>query len=204
MKKIFKCTRLMASALFLLFFSSPLCADIFIKNDNIIDKRAVAKIETIGKELYEKTGINTHVVAVANMGGMSLAEYEKELIKTLKNPYILLLITIKEHKVDIQASKEMLSKFDKDGVLSPYPLTGTILPILGAKKGKDKPSAAILNGYADIADQVAQSYGIKLESSIGSSNKTVINIIKVIFYSFSVITIGIIIYRRRKRKYGRV
>ncbi len=203
-RNISRCTRLLVGAFFLLFLTSFLDADVFIKNEGIIDKRAVKKIETIGKELKNKTGINTHVVAIKTLNNIPMITYEKNLIKNLTSPYILLAIAIKEHQVDIQASKDVADKFDREGILSPYPWSGTILPILASKKGEDKPSAAILNGYADIADQVADSYGIELESSIGSSNKNVINIIKVIFYSFLVLTIGIMIYYRRKRKSGRL
>ncbi len=205
MKKVYhSSTRVFAGGLFLLFFTLTLDAKVFITNENVIDKRAVERIETIGKELKEKTGITTHIVALQSLGKTPLITYEQNLSKSFPKPYILLSIVIKEHQVDIQASKDVLDKFDREGVLSPYPWSGTILPILASKDGEDKASAAILNGYGDIADQVAESSGIVLETSIGNANKNVINIIKVIFYSFCVITISMIIYFRRKKKRERI
>ncbi len=204
MKRLsYKATRLFAGGLFLLFFTLTLEAQVFIKNENVIDERAVKVIEAIGKELKEKTGMNTYVLALQSIGKTPLVSVEQNLTKDFTDPYILLSIVIKEHQVDIQASDDALKRFDKKGVLSPYPLNGTILPILGSKDGEDKASAAILNGYADITDQVAASYGIELINSVGNANKNVFNLLKVIFYSFSAITIGLIIYYKRKRKRGK-
>lgn len=205
MKKCYsKCVRFLAGTLFLFSFVSSACeASVFIKNENIIDKRAVEKIEIIGKELKDKTGITTHIVAIKSLNNTPLVVYEENLTKNFKPPYILLSISQQDHQVDIKASKDTLDKFDRDGILSPYPWDGTILPILASKKGNDKYSAAILNGYADIADQVASSYNIELKSSIGSSNKVVIGIIKVIFYALVVATIGLMIYFKRKKRRGR-
>ncbi len=184
----------------LLIFSTNAFCEIFLKNDGIVDKRAVEQIELMGKELKQKTGVNTYVFVANSLGEISLLDYEKNLTKSLKIPYILLSLVKKKTEVDIKASEDMLDKFDREGVLSPFPLNGTILPILGSKKGKDKVSAAILNGYADIVDQVASSYSIKLDSSIGSANKTVVNIVRAIFYSLSIISIGLVFYFKRKKK----
>lgn len=193
----------MAGALFLLVFSTDAFSKVFLQNEGIVDKRAVNQIEIMGAELKQKTGISTYVVAIKSLDKVPLVKYEENLAKDLKSPFILLALSRDDHQVDIKASASVLDKFDKEGILSPYPLNGTILPILASKKGKDKYSAAILNGYADIVDQVASSYNFELKSSIGSANKTVINILKVIFYSFSVITIAIIFYYKRKRKNAR-
>ncbi len=200
MKRFNRLHSLLVGAMLL---ASNLYGSVFLKNENIIDKRAVKQIELMGAELKQKTGINTHIVAIKSLGKIPLVKYEENLTKDFKSPYILLSIARDDKQVDIKASDDMLKRFDREGVLSPYPLNGTILPILADKKGEDKYSAAILNGYADIVDQVAQSYGIELVTSIGSANKTVINIIKVIFYSFAVITIGLIFYFKRKRRVGK-
>lgn len=193
----------MAGALFLLVFTTDTFSKVFLKNEDIVDKRAVEQIEIMGEELKQKTGISTYVVAIKSLDKVPLVTYEESLTKDLKSPFILLALSRDDQQVDIKASADVLDKFDKEGILSPYPLNGTILPILASKKSEDKYSAAILNGYADIVDQVADSYNLELKSSIGSANKNVINILKTIFYSFSVITIAIIFYYKRKRKNAR-
>ncbi len=180
--------------------SSNCLAGVFLKNEGIVDSRAVKQIELMGAELKQKTGVNTYVVAIKSLGKVRLVTYEENLAKDLKKPYILLALSKNDMQVDIKASADMLDKFDRAGVLSPYPLKGTILPILGDKKGKDKCSAALLNGFADIVDQVASSYSVKLDSSIGRANKNVILIIKAIFYFLAITSIVMVFYYKRKRK----
>ncbi len=193
-----KYAHFLVGVLFFIIFSTTLSASVFLKNEGIVDKRAVEKMEIMGKELKEKTGVNTYVIAVKTFNGISIKQYEQNISKKLKQPFILLTLARDDMKVDIVHSGDMSKRFDKDGVLSPYPQSGTILPILASKKGNDKYSAALLNGYGDIVDQVSQSYGIKLKSSIGNANKTVINILKVIFYTLLLLSIGVIIYKKRK------
>lgn len=62
-------------------------------------------------------------------------------------------------------------------MLSPYPGTGSILPILATNKG-DIYNAAILNGYGDMVDRLAQARGIELQHSIGNANRDTINILE--------------------------
>ena len=70
---------------------------------------------------------------------------------------------------------------------------------------KSKVSAAALNGYAQIADLLADNQNIKLTSSIGSGGETASTIWKMLMYSL--VLIGIIVYlivimRERKIKNG--
>ena len=119
---------------------------------------------------------------------------EEELAKLLETEKSSLILTFAEteQKVDIVASKELLELFDKEQILSPYPWTGTILPILGEKIKQDprhKYSVALFNGYADIVEQIAKNKNIVLENSVGDSNKYVLNIIRIIFYSIIIIAL---------------
>ena len=129
-------------------------------------------------------------------------------------------------KVDILARPESLYKyFDKKQILSPTASEaqalfmaiffsssfddfknnvtnygGTIIPILAEKaKGAEiinQYSAALFNGYADIAEQVATSKKIKLDSAIGNSNRYTIEVIKIVFYLF--VLYGLFRYIKRK------
>ena len=93
----------------------------------------------------------------------------------------------------------------KNDVLSPFP-GGPIIPILAAqdKNGLDaKYSAAALNGVADIADSIAKSRNVILESNIGSDSKTFMQILRAVFYGTIVVALfiyGYMIYRRRSQK----
>ncbi|MEA3227787.1 MAG: 3-dehydroquinate dehydratase [Campylobacterota bacterium] len=163
--------------------------------------------------------------------GLNIVEYEKSLMKNFNEPTILLTFSEMDSKIDILASDISLYEyFDKKQVLSPVasPVQafvmalfysdsfasfketatnygGTIIPLIAgkAKKGEllGKYSGSMFNGYADIAEQIAESKDIKLDNAVGNANKIAINVIKVIFYG--TIFIAIIMYIRRQLFYKR-
>ena len=81
---------------------------------------------------------------------------------------------------------------------------GTILPLLGAKaKGGQvtgKYSAAMFNGYFDIAGQIAESKDIQLKQGNGRGGNYVLLIVKVLFYGVILMALGMYI---RKKLYER-
>ena len=159
----------------------------------------------------------------------TIVEFEKELMKNFHEPTILLTFAELDSKVDILASDRSLYEyFNKKQVLSPVasPIQamimaifysnsldsfvetatnygGTIIPLLAgkAKQGEllGKYSASMFNGYADIAEQIAQTKNVVLKNAVGNVNKITITVVKVIFYG--IIIISIITYIRRKFSY---
>lgn len=157
---------------------------------------------------------------------MSIVDYEKEVMKDFNEPTILLTFSQKDSKIDILANPASLYEyFDKKQVLSPVasPVQafvmalfysdgfssfkeiassygGTIIPLL-AQKSKDgellgKYSGSMFNGYADIAEQIANSKGVILDNAVGNANQNSIFLVKVLFYGF--IVYGIFLYIKRK------
>ena len=157
---------------------------------------------------------------------MSIVDYEKELMQNFNEPTIVLTFSEMDSKVDILANPiSLYDHFDKKQILSPVASVvqafvmalfysdgsssfkeiassygGTIIPLL-AQKSKDtevlgKYSAAMFNGYADIAEQVAKSKGVVLENAVGNTNQNSILIIKTLFYGF--ILYGLFLYIKRK------
>ena len=57
----------------------------------------------------------------------------------------------------------------------------------------------MLNGYADIADRVANSKNITLETSIGSQNRDTINIFRYLIYG-TIILVLIVLFMRKFKK----
>lgn len=110
----------------------------------------------------------------------------------------MLVLSKASHRVDIFASEDAMKYFDKEGVLSPYPEKGTILPILANPKQKDIYNAAIFNGYADIADQIMSYFNLK--PYYGNSNKDTLNIMRILIYGIVCIAILMLVQRRFKRK----
>jgi hypothetical protein len=202
-------------------------AQYLYKDELIFNPAFGVEVEKLGSELYQKTGISLRLVMVKGLPeGMSIVDYEKELIKDIGEPTILLTFSETDAKVDIYANPiSLYDHFDRKQVLSPVasPVQafvmalfyndgfasfkeiassygGTIIPLL-AQKAKDsevlgKYSGSMFNGYADIAEQVAKSRGVTLESAVGNANKISILIVKVLFYGF--IVYGIFLYAKRK------
>ena len=177
-------------------FTCKANAGFVLQNEEIVGERAVQKIESMGGELFSKSGVSVYLVAIESTGDKDIVTFEKEASKKLNAPFVLLTLTKKEQKVDIISSDKLKNRFDKEQILSAYPWKGTIIPLLSVKKDEDKYSAAILNGYADIIEQVAKSYNITLESAIGSTNKTTIGYIRALFYGVIFLVLGIFVYRR--------
>ncbi len=173
-----------------------------LKNDGILPQKTIQKINEIGNELYQKTGVALYLVAIEKMPTKRIREYEEHIAKNLKPPYILLTFALKDHKVDIVNSADVASRFDKEQVLSPFPWSGTIIPLLEShsKNPKAAVEAALLNGYADIAEQVASSFGVKLKSGIGNTNKNIYFGLRLLFYGILALIFINFIYRRYIKK----
>lgn len=204
-----------------IFFQTSLSAEYLYKDEIIFNPAFNAEVNQLGSELYEKTGISLRLVMLKELPqGKSIVEYEQELMKEFSSPTILLTFSEMDSKVDILAHPTSLYEyFDKKQVLSPIssPVQafvvallnfdfsdmtsgGTILPLLAgqAKKGEvlGKYSASMFNGYADVAEQVADSKNVVLENAVGSANQTTIIVVKVLFYGF--IVYGIFLYAKRR------
>ena len=156
----------------------------------------------------------------------SIVDYEKSLIQDFSEPTILLTFSELDSKVDILANDTSLYKyFNKKQVLSPVTSAvqaftmalfysdsfesfkeiasnygGTIIPLLAgkAKKGNQvgKYSGSMFNGYADIAEQIANSKNIELDNAIGNANQISILVVKTLFYG--IILISVIFYIKKK------
>jgi len=216
-----KISRGLGALILATLFNTSLIAEYLYKDEVIFNPAFNAEIEKLGSELYQKTGISLKLMMLKELpNGMSIVEYEKEVMKDFSEPTILLTFSEMNSKVDILASEPSLYEyFNKKQILSPIssPVQafiiavlsldfsdmtsgGTILPLLAqkAKKGEilGKYSGSMFNGYADIAEQIADSKDVVLENAVGNANKTSIMIVKVLFYGF--ILYGIVLYIKRK------
>ncbi|QKE29765.1 putative membrane protein [Arcobacter acticola] len=194
----------------LLFLCSNLSAQQFILNDDkLIDDRAAIKINEIGAEVKSKLGVNIYVYAKSNLGlGENVKTKDKidfiknsenQIISTLEEPYVLLTIAVEETHVNLLFSDDFKDILDKNDILDGY-----IVPLLASQDKNTlfaKVSAATLNGYAAIADTIAEANQIKLESSIGNAGKVSSTIWRVLMYTL--IVLGLLAYTYailRKRK----
>lgn len=192
----------LAALIFALLFATSLSGEYLYKDDVVFIDSFRADIEKIGAELHKKTGVGLYVAVIKELeNNRTIVEFEKEMMQALREPAVLLVLSDVDKQIDIMARPASLYKdFDKEQVLSPFPNTGTILPILTMKAKKattgEKIAAAVQNGYYDLAEQIADAKGVTLESAAGSSNKTVINLLRLLFYGM--IAYGLFFYIKRK------
>ena len=193
----------------LFFFCQNLSAQNFILNDDkLIDDRAKEKINQIGDEVKSKLGVNIYIYAKSNLGLEEniktkdkidfIRNNESQIISTLEKPYVLLSIAVEETHVNLLFSDDFKSVLDKDDILDGY-----VVPLLASKDKNTlfaKVSAATLNGYAAIADIIAESKQIKLESSIGNAGKISSTIWRVVMYTLVVLGLLAYTYAVLKRR----
>lgn len=184
-----------------------------ISHDGLIDTRAQQKIFEIGRETKVKLNVNLYVDIRKDNGidikqdrdirKKQMKEKEQYLIQDLEKPYVVLSISIDQLYTNILMSNDLQNIIDKDDILDNY-----VIPLLASKDKNSlfaKTSAAVLNGYAQIADSIANSRNIKLDSSIGSEGKTASTIWKTFMYTlvvFGLVAYVIIILREKKYKKG--
>ena len=185
----------------LFFFCQNLSAQEFILNDDkLIDDRAKEKINQIGAETKSKLGVNIYVYVKSTLGLEEniktkdkidfIKNYENQLLSSLEKPYVLLSLSVEDTHVNLLFSDELKNIIDKNDILNGY-----VVPLLASKDKNTlfaKVSAATLNGYAAIADTIAESKNIKLESSIGNAGKVSSTIWRVVMYTL--IILGLLAY----------
>ncbi|BAK74447.1 MAG: hypothetical protein AB7S49_12530 [Arcobacter sp.] len=185
----------------LLFFCQNLNAQNYILNDDgLIDIRAKEKINQIGDEVKSKLGVNIYIYAKSTLGLSentntrekieAIKNNENQILLNLQKPYVLLSIAVEETHVNLLFSDDLKKVIDKNDILDGY-----VVPLLASKDKNTlfaKISAASLNGYAAIADTLADSRNIKLESSIGNAGKVSGTIWRVVMYTL--IVLGLLAY----------
>jgi hypothetical protein len=184
-------------------FSVSLFGKFVLKDDLFMHPEFINKIEVLGNEVEAKTGVAIYVLILKTTNGESLSVIGKDELAKLPQNSAILTFTETEQKVDIVGYDEVLKLFDRDQILSPYPWSGTILPILGEKIKTDprnKYSVALFNGYADIVEQIANSKNVVLENGVGDANKIVINSLRLVFYGVILLAVFFYFYKKFKRK----
>jgi len=164
---------------------------LFILHGNkMIDPRSIAKIDSIGKELFVKTGVNVYIYASEHYSDETFSDtaskmafiksFESKVVEELKEPFALITLSLDDTHVNLIQSQSLKSVIDKDKILNSY-----IVPLLASydkNSVKAKVSAALINGYSSTAEMVAEAKGIKLDSAISGSGRTFAKIWKIFMY----------------------
>jgi hypothetical protein len=198
----------------LLAFLLPLLlnATHFIKNDLLNDK-ASKLIEDMGDELYEKTDFNTYAIVTneAFPEKFNLVEYVKKQESKLGKPYVVLIfapnavITATAEQSGrvglVPSSKDVGALYDSV-VVKDYAIA-----VVASKDGnsdQDKYNIGVVQSYSELADQLAQSKGIKLTKTLPNETHTVVGILEIIVLIGSLFVVWIYYIRPilEKRKNG--
>jgi hypothetical protein len=195
--------------LFLLLTLSFLKADYFLVDEVLRVKEFNEKINKLATEVHQKTGWSIYMLAAEDIGAQKLVDFQKRYEESFKKPYIVFALALKQGsveagkldnrtgKVGIYGSKGYREKIDREDVL------GNVYDLLGTKVRTDprnKYIQVLFNGYADIADELADSYGVDLENSPGNANRIVINILRLLFYGMIIGAFAIYFYQKYKRE----
>ena len=196
-------------SLLFLFCQNLTAQTLILNDDKLIDDRAKEKINQIGAETKSKLGVNIYIYTKSTLGLDEniktkdklevIKNHENQLLTILEKPYVLLSVFVEETHVNLLFSDELKDVLNKDDILDGY-----VVPLLASKDKNTlfaKVSAATLNGYAAVADTIAESKNVKLESSIGNAGKISSTIWRVVMYTM--IVVGLLAYTYavlRKRK----
>ncbi len=188
MINLYKIKAVFKTALILsIFCSTSLFASYTYDGDVAINEKTQEKLQEMGEELFEKTGISTVIVAKEFLDKKGYLETKDKYLKELKSPYVLWIFSKKYDVRDsvginqLMTSDDLKDKYDESSMFSPF--GGSFTKIIVIQKSKSDPTgAAFLNGYADLTDMLAASHGVALKSSIGSETRETMNIARVLMY----------------------
>lgn len=156
------------------------------------------QIEAMGSEVKEKTSWSVYLLTVNDIGEQTIIAYEKNVSQALEAPFVLLTLVVAQQQVDIYGSPGFEAVVDKEFILR-----NRIYPILGSPMKGDvryKYLEAMLNGYAELAEQIAAHHNVELKTAIGNANVNTVNVLRIIFYVIIVLALGRYIYIKVKGK----
>lgn len=222
-----KFSRGLAALILTLTFQTTLVAEYLYKDEVVQNPKLNEEVNSIGRELYEKTGISLKLLMIKKLpDGMSIIDYEQKILKEFKEPTILLTFSEKDTEVDILANEKSLYKhFNKRQVLSPVASSvqafvmavlyadsfddfkelvsesgGTILPVLGDKVKKGQRIDQYAAAMFNGYFDVAEQ--IAVSKGVKLSNATGKGSKYLIFgiktVFYSVLLMGLVMYVRKK------
>lgn len=180
----------------------PLSAKPYVVSDAFLNSRSVDFVETISSQLYTKTGVALYVVSVDSLQGESKEDrnkYKKSILAGLKEPYGVIFFIKSHKKIDV-ILKPKIDSINPDTIITEY-----MVPILiqDKKLSNATLSAAILNGYAQLADEIASYYHQELPDNIIVDKSGAKDIVHYTFLTILGLTfiliLGVYLFGRRKR-----
>lgn len=185
--------------------SAPLFSQNFVLQNQgeILNPKSIDFIEKLSSELSEKTGIALYVAVRDELVGENAKEarvaWKEEILSSLKAPYGVIFFVKSHKKIDIVLNPE-IKGIDSSEIITEY-----MVPILMQEKGLPNPkvSASILNGYAQLADEIAESKKVSLENNLIVDKSGSKNLVRYSIYVMLAIMLTIIaliyVFGRKKK-----
>jgi len=175
-----------------------------ILKDDLLKPEAANLIEQMGNELFSKTGMNEYVVATNENfpERFNLVAYSKKYEANLSKPYVMLifapnaLITKKSDQKGrvalIPSSPKVAELYNKSDVMD---ATIDVVATKDKNSKEDKFNIGIVQGFSELADQIATSKNVKLKTTLPNDTRTIIGYIKILVYFGALLVLWIFILR---------
>jgi len=176
----------------------------YILKDDLLRPEASKLVEQMGSELFEKTGIRGYVVATNENfpERFNLVTYSKRYEANTSRPYIIFifapnaLITKasgqKGRVALIPSSGEIAGLYSKSDVMD---ATIDVVAAKDKNSNEDKFNIGIVQGFSELADQIASAKGVKLAHTLPNETRTLIGYIKILVYIGALFVLWIFILR---------
>lgn len=177
---------------------------ILIKASNFVSNRdllfvdkSVEFVEATSRELFAKTGVSLYVNVVASLDSKSYKDFKSNILSSLKDPFVLILLIRDDKKIDIITSDSSL--LDSNKVYWEY-----MVPLIPINSNNITPqvlSAIVLNGYIESVDLIASKFGVVIQHNVSKDEKGVRAVSKMITYFmlFSMLILFAIFYYKGMR-----
>jgi len=191
------------ATLLALFLPLLLNATHILKND-LLKLEAVQLIESMGTELREKTGVHAYLIATNEHfpERYNLVAHSKQYEEKLSKPYVLFIfapyatITKKSEARGrigiIPSSDSVRAMYNYDDVRD----AGiNIVAMKDSNTPEDKYNIGILQGYSELADNIAASKDVTLENTIPDEMGTMVMILRILIYTGTAMLLWLFILR---------
>ena len=175
----------------------------FIKND-LLNTEASKIIEEIGSELSTKTGISAYVIATNENfpEAFNLVEYSRQYESNMSKPFVMLifapnaLITTKSQERGrvglITSSVDLKELYDASDVKD---ATIDVVAAKDKNSKQDKYTIGVVQGYSELADQIAYSKGVEMTTTLPNETRVIIGYLQYLVFLGSIFVLWIFLIR---------
>ncbi len=175
-----------------------------ILKDDLLKPEAAKLIDTMADELLSKSGISGYVIATNENfpERYNLVAYSKKYEANISKPYVLLIfapnavITAKSETTGrvaiIPSSKNVSSLYDKGDVQD-----ATIDVVAAKDKNslEDKYNIGIVQGFSELADQIAKSRNVELTTTIPNETRYIIKVLQIVVIIGALLVFWMFLFR---------